>query len=55
MKLEELLNELDFIKAQAEIAEDPFYMDLLKVKLIELLVSYINNPKLEEKVNEITF
>jgi hypothetical protein len=53
MKLEGLLNQLEQLRAQAEI--ENFEGDLVSTSIIKLLVDYIGNPKVEEAINEIPF
>lgn len=53
MKLQELLNGIDNIKAGND--NENWDRDLVTTALIELLVRYIENPKVEEKIDEITF
>lgn len=53
MKLDELLNGLDNIKAGND--NENWDKDLVILAILELLVRYIGNPKVEEKIDEITF
>lgn len=53
MKLQELLSGLDNIKAGND--NENWDRDLVTIAIIELLVRFINNPKVEEKLDEITF
>ena len=53
MKLESLLAQLENIKVGAEV--DKWEAELVTLAILELLVRYINNPKVEEKINDITF
>lgn len=53
MKLQELLNGLDNIKAGND--NEKWEPDLVQLAILELLVRYIGNPKVEEKIDEITF
>ena len=53
MKLEELLARLDHIKTGAEV--DKLESELIVLAILELLVQYIDNPKVEEKIDGICF
>jgi len=53
MKLQELLNGLDNIKAGND--NEKWEPELVTISILELLVRYIGNPKVEEKINEISF
>lgn len=53
MKLQELLNGLDNIKVGND--SENWDSNLVTLAILELLVRYIGNPKIEEKINEITF
>lgn len=53
MKLNELLKGLDNIKAGND--NENWDKDLVILAILELLVRYIGNPKVEEKIDEITF
>lgn len=53
MKLQELLSGLDNIKAGND--NNGWEPELVQIAILELLVRYIGNPKVEEKINEITF
>lgn len=53
MKLQELLSGLDNIKAGND--NEKWDRDLVVLSILELLVRFINNPKVEEKIDEITF
>lgn len=53
MKLEGLLNELENIKAGND--NENWDRDLVTIAIIEALVRFINNPKVEAKIDEITF
>lgn len=53
MKLSELLNGLDNIKAGND--NEKWEPELVTIAILELLVRYIGNPKVEEKINEIHF
>lgn len=55
MKLEGLLSELERIKLRAEDANENLDSDLVTKVILQLLLDYINNPKVEEAVNEIPF
>lgn len=49
MRLEGLLNQLTIIKEKAEEGED------IQIEIIDLLVTFINNDKVREAVDEISF
>ena len=53
MKLNELLNSLNNIKAGND--NENWDKDLVILAILELLIRYIGNPKVEEKIDEITF
>jgi hypothetical protein len=53
MKLEELLKGLDNIKAGND--NENWESELVTIAILELLVRYIGNSKVEEKINEIAF
>lgn len=53
MKLDELLNGLDSIKAGND--SEKWEPELVTLAILELLVRYIGNPKVEDKINEIHF
>ena len=53
MKLDGLLNQLEQLRAQAEL--ENLESDLVSLSIIKLLVEYIANPKIEEAINEISF
>jgi hypothetical protein len=53
MKLQELLTGLDNIKAGND--NEKWEPELVTIAILELLVRYIGNPKVEEKINEIHF
>jgi len=53
MKLQDLLAGLENIAAGNE--KEDWEPDLVQIAIIELLVRYIGNPKVEEKINEIHF
>lgn len=53
MKLQELLSGLDNIKAGND--NENWDRDLVILAILELLVRFVNNPKVEEKIDEISF
>lgn len=53
MKLEELINGLENIKAGND--SEKWEPELVILAILELLVRYIGNPKVEDKINEIHF
>lgn len=56
MKLENLINQLEQIRAEYEAADFDQYSESYRGKvIIQKLLDYIGNPKVEEKVNEIPF
>lgn len=54
MKLESFLNQLESFRIRCEENTNDFD-NTLKVELIDLLVDYINNQKVRDKINEIPF
>lgn len=56
MKLESLLNQLEQVRAEFEAHDFEEYSESYRGKvIIQKLLDYIGNPKLEEKINEICF
>lgn len=56
MKLETLLNQLEQIRAEYEESDFEQYSESYRSKvIIQKLLDYIGNPKIEEKINEICF
>lgn len=53
MKLEDLLKGLDNIKAGND--QEKWEPELVTLAILELLVRYIGNPKVQEKIDEIHF
>lgn len=53
MKLDDLIKGLENIKAGND--SDKWEPELVTIAILELLVRYINNPRVEEKINEIHF
>lgn len=53
MKLDDLIRGLENIKAGND--SEGWDKDLVTLAILELLVRYINNPRVEEKINEIHF
>jgi len=54
MKLESFLNQLESFRIKCEENKEDFD-STLKVELIDLLVDYIDNQKVRDKINEIPF
>lgn len=52
MKIEELLKELDHLRTTSE---EEYDKEMQIIKLILLLVQYINNPKISEAIDDIPF
>lgn len=56
MKLESLLNQLEQVRAEFEAHDFEEYSESYRGKvIIQKLLDYIGNPKIEEKVDEISF
>jgi hypothetical protein len=56
MKLDSLLARLNQIKAAEENGEfGDFEPDHVSKVIIQALIEYLNNPKIEEAINEISF
>lgn len=56
MKLENLLAQLEQIRAEYEAHDFEEYSESYRGKvIIQKLLDYIGNPKIEEKINEIPF
>lgn len=56
MKLESLLNQLEQIRVEYEGHDFEEYSEGYRGKvIIQKLLDYIGNPKIEEKINEIPF
>lgn len=55
MKLEECISMLERVRLMADDGQDGLDHDAVVLNIIHILVQYIGNPKVEEKVNEIPF
>ena len=56
MKLESLLNQLEQVRAEYEAHDFEEYSREYRGKvIIQKLVEYIGNPKIEEAINDIPF
>lgn len=56
MKLTDLLYRLEQVRAQQEAgAFEDFDDGYIEKVLLQLLIEYIDNPKIEEAINEIPF
>jgi hypothetical protein len=55
MRLDTLLAELECIRMQAEDLEDVVDPDLILLSILDRLLEYIDNPKVEEAINDIPF
>jgi hypothetical protein len=55
MKLDALIKQLDQIKMQNENGELSFPERFTEKLIIQLLLNYIDNKTIEEKINEIPF
>lgn len=56
MKLESLLNQLEQVRAEFEAHDMEEYSESYRGKvIIQKLLDYIGNPKVEEKIDEICF
>lgn len=56
MKLDSLLKQLENTRVSFETEDFEAIPETLRGKiLIQLLLDYIGNPKIEEKINEIPF
>lgn len=55
MKIDELLAKLEQIRMKAEEDENWLDVEITVSSIIITLLEYINNPKVEAKVDEIPF